>query len=187
MIVVAGLMSALAAVERPLLENASEAGSYLWLLFNLPVVAITCGLFLLALDYARIHVVIGDSRGMVRTYFRALLFVLRHPVTTYGMAILVLIPAAMLMLGYVAYETMSPVAASWGTIALLFGIQQAIVVTRVGLRVSLVHAEFRYAVRLASRPGVEVAPIAVLMAPDANERGDAGAGPNRPDPTPAAE
>jgi hypothetical protein len=169
-IVVAGLMAALAAIESPFLENASEAGSYLWLLFNLPIVAIACGLFLLALDYARLQVVIDDSRGMARTYFRALLFVLRHPVTTYGMAILILILAAMLMLGYVAYETMSPVAASWGAIALLFGIQQAIALTRVGLRVSLVHAEFRYAVRLGSPHDVGADPvIAAPMAPDADE------------------
>jgi hypothetical protein len=52
----------------------------------------------------------------------------------------------------------SPVASSWGAIALLFGVQQAITLTRVGLRVSLVDAEFRYALRLAPTASAESTP-----------------------------
>jgi len=159
----AGLMFALVAIEGPLVENGSEAGSYLWLLFNLAVLAFVCGLFLLALDYARIQVVIDDSRGMIRSYLRAIGFVVRHAVTTYGMAIVILIPVGALMLGYVAYETVSPVASSWGAIALLFGIQQAIALTRVGLRVSLVDAEFRYALRLAPAASAETKPTGSVV------------------------
>lgn len=167
----AGLMFALVAIEGPLVENGSEVGSYLWLLFNLAVLAIACGLFLLALDYARIQVVIDDSRGMIRSYLRAVGFVVRHAVTVYGMAILILVPVGVLMLGYIGYEAVSPVASSWGAIALLFGIQQAIALTRVGLRVSLVDAEFKYALRLAPAASAETAPTsAAVIAGDAGER-----------------
>ncbi len=150
-VVGAVLISALVAIETPLTENGSEVGSYVWLLFNLTALAIVCGLFLLALDYARIQVVIDDGRGMFRAYIRALGFVVRHAVTAYGMAIVILVAVGILSIGYLAYETTSPVASSWGAISLLFVFQQAIVLTRVGLRVSLIDAEFWYARRSDAR------------------------------------
>ena len=166
----AGLMFALVAIEGPLVENGSEAASYLWLVFDLVILTIACGVFLLALDYARIQVVIDDTRGMIRAYFRALGFVVRHAATTYGMAIVILIPVGVLMLGYVAYETVSPVASSWGAILMLFVVQQAITLARVGLRVSLVDAEFRYAQRLVPASRVESALLsAAAVAPDVVE------------------
>jgi hypothetical protein len=165
-VVGAVLTFTLVTIESPLTKNGSEAGSYLWLLLNLAVLATLCGLFLLALDYARIRVVIDDTRGMIRAYIRALVLVARHAATTYGMAIVILIPVGVLMLGYVAYETVSPVASSWGAILMLFVIQQAIAFARVGLRVSLVDAEFRYAQRLAPAASVAAAPMsAVTIAP----------------------
>ena len=161
------LMFALVAIEGPLVENGSETGSYVWLAFNLVILTFACGLFLLALDYARIQVVIDDTRGTIRAYVRALGFVVRHAATTYGMATVILIPVGVLMLGYVAYETVSPVASTWGTILMLFVVQQAIAFARVGLRVSLVDAEFRYAQRLAPAASAETVPIsAAPMASD---------------------
>jgi hypothetical protein len=154
----AGLMAALVAIEAPLAESGSETGDYLRLALNLVMLKFACGLFLLALDYARIQVVIDDTRGMIRAYLRALVFVVRHAVTTFGMAIVIIIPVGLLMLGYVAYEAVSPVASSWGAIAMLFVMQQAITFTRTGLRVSLVDAEFRYARRLALATTVDAAP-----------------------------
>jgi len=148
---IAGVLLAvtLAAVESPFADSLSETGSYGLLVFNLAVLAIGCGLFLLALDYARIQVVIDDARGVFRVYVRALGFVVRHAVTTYGMAITIIGAAAALMLGYLAYETVSPVASTWASIALLVAIHQGVLVTRVGLRVSLVAAECRYAQHMA--------------------------------------
>ena len=146
------LMLALVAIESPFSRNTSEQGVYLWLVFNLAALAIACALFLLALDYARIEVVIDDTRGMVKAYLRALGFVLRHAASTYGMALAVLAPLTAVVLGYVAYETVAPVASTWGAIVLLVLIQQATLLARVGLRVSLLDAEYRYARRLA--PGI---------------------------------
>jgi len=151
------IMLALFAVESPLFANASEAATYAWLVFNLIVLAMSCGLFLLALDYARIQVVIDDARGMFRVYFRAPGFVARHAITAYGMAVLVVVAVAALMLGYVAYETVSPVASSWTLLILLFAMQQVILVLRVGLRVSLIDAEFRYAERMTGTAALEAA------------------------------
>jgi len=166
-VVVAGvvLTLALVAIEAPLVENGSETGSYVWLAFNLVILIFACGLFLLALDYARVQVVIDDTRGMIRAYFRALWFVVRHAVTTYGMAIVILIPVGVLMLGYIAYETVSPVASSWGAILILFVLQQMISFTRVGLRVSLVDAEFRYARHVAPAAGVSAVPTSAVAVP----------------------
>ena len=72
---------------------------------------------------------------------------MRHAVTTYALAITIIVAVAAMMLGYVAYESAAPVASTWKLIVLLVTIQQVVLVTRVGLRVSLVTAEFRYARR----------------------------------------
>jgi len=148
----AGTMLALTlgGVESAFAGSVSETGTYALLVFNLLVLAIGCGLFLLALDYARIQVVIDDAQSVFKVYVRALGFVIRHAVITYGMALAVLVAVAAAMLGYVAYESVSPVASTWKSIALLVVIQQGVLVTRVGLRVSLVAAEFRYAKRMTA-------------------------------------
>jgi hypothetical protein len=165
LVVGAVLMVTLAAVESPLVENGLEATGYLWLLFNLIVLAVACGLFLLALDYARIEVAVADSRGVTGAYFRSLGFVVRHAATVYGMATVVLVLVGTTVLGYLAYETLSPVASSWRAIVTLLVIQQTVFVTRVGLRVSLVDAEFRFAARLRAAATVERRPARPDVSP----------------------
>ena len=90
---------------------------------------------------------------MVRAYLRAIAFVLRHAITTYGMALLVIIGLALLAVVYLAYETLSPVAATWGAIILLFAVQQVVSLGRMTLRVTLIDAELRYAERCQRRGG----------------------------------
>jgi hypothetical protein len=174
------LTVSLATIEAPLVEHGSETASYVWLGVDAIIVAAACGLFLLALDYARIQVVIDDSRGMVRAYVRALWFVVRQAVPAYGMAIAILVPAGVLSLVYVGYETMSPVASSWGGILALFVIQQTIIVTRVGLRVSLVDAEFQFARRTGERARL-VASDPVRAAKTDPDAGTCAARPTEPD------
>ena len=140
-----------------------EGADYLWALASLLVMAVVAGFFLLALDYARVRVALDDSRSMVRAYIRAIGFVLSHAVTAYGLALLMVIGLAVLLAGYVTYETVSPVAASWGAIALLFVIQQAVALGYTTLRVALIDAELRYAERLQPRA---VASSAAAEAPD---------------------
>ena len=118
-----------------------EPAGYLYGLGVALTVALVAGLFLLALDYARIRVARDDARGMLRAYVGGLRFVLRNVLTTYGVAISFIALLVALMLCYVAYETNAPAAGSWGAIALLFLIQQVVVFGRVFLRLGLVGAE----------------------------------------------
>ena len=64
---------------------------------------------------------------------------------------------------YLAYETNAPAAGSWGAIALLFLIQQAVVLGRVFLRVALVGAERHF--HVASLPTPVPVVVAEIPAP----------------------
>jgi hypothetical protein len=161
---VTGIVSAaIVGITSPLARSEWEPAGYLVGLGNIVALVIVGALFLLALDYARIRVARDDTRGMLRAYFGGLGFVLRHVFTTYGVAIPIVAMLAVLMAGYLAYETKAPAAGTWGAIATLFLIHQAVVLGRVFLRVSLVGAERQY--ELAMRPSpVRVAPAAFVPA-----------------------
>jgi hypothetical protein len=138
---VSGLMTAATA---PMRGSEWEPAGYLAGLANVTVLALVAAFFLLALDYARIRVSRDDSRSMLKAYASGLGFVLRRLFTAYGLAIAILVLEAALLLGYVAYETNAAAAGSWGAIATMFLIQQAVVAGRVFLRVALVGAERHY-------------------------------------------
>jgi small-conductance mechanosensitive channel len=141
----AALVASLAgAVLKPLGESEWEPGGYLAGVILVACVAGTAALFLLALDYARIRVARDDSRKMLRAYVGALGFVVRHVVSAYGIALGIVALLAGVMLLYVAYETMSPVASTGALVALLFVLQQITVAARVFLRVALIGAEQSY-------------------------------------------
>jgi hypothetical protein len=137
-----GAVSALlTAITTPLSESEWEPAGYLGGVASIAVVLAVAGLFLLALDYARIRVARDDSRSMLRAYASGLAFVLRRLVTAYGIAITILILEVALILCYVAYETNAPAASAWAAIAALFVIQQVVVLGRVFLRVAMIGAE----------------------------------------------
>ncbi len=94
---------------------------------------------------------------MLKAYASGLGFVLRRLVPAYGIAIPFIGALAVLAVLYVAYETNAPAAGSWGAIALLVLIQQAVVAGRVFLRVGLVGAERHFHVTALPKP----APVAV--------------------------
>jgi len=156
------VMAALAAIQAPIIAAGLESALYRWVGIDLLAISLVMGLFMLALDYARIRVMLDDSRGMFRAYFRALAFVLRNPLATFGMALLVIVPVKLLNVVYVAYESESQAAATWGAILTLILVQQAIAMARVGLRVTLVDAERRY---VGDVGGMAAAPAAVPPAP----------------------
>jgi hypothetical protein len=133
--------AALAGVTSPLRNSEWEAAGSLAGFGNLLVVALVGALFLLALDYARIRVARDDRRGMLRAYFGGLGFVLRRLPMAYGVAIPFVAMLAVVMLGYLAYETKAPAASTWGAIATLLLLHQAAVLGRVFLRIGLVGAE----------------------------------------------
>ena len=156
-----GVVAALVgAVTAPLGTSEWEPGGYLAGLLVVLSVAGTAALFLLALDYARIRVARDDSRKMLRAYFGALGFVVRHLVGAYGIALGIVAILAGVGLLYVAYETNSPVASTSALIAVLFVCQQMTVVARVFLRVSLIGAERAYFARMSPVPAMVIAPTA---------------------------
>ena len=89
---------------------------------------------------------------MLKAYFSGLGFVLRRLVPAYGIAIPFVGALAVLAILYLAYETNAPAAGSWGAIALLVLIQQAVVAGRVLLRVGLVGAERHFHVTSLPTP-----------------------------------
>jgi hypothetical protein len=153
--------AAIVGMASPLTNPEWEPAGYLVGIGNILALVIVGALFLLALDYARIRVARDDSRSMFKAYFAALGFVLRHLPTTYGVAIPIVAMLAVLMVCYLAYETITPAASTWGAIATLFLIHQAVVLGRVFLRVSLVGAERH--VDLVKRPIQVPAPAAAFV------------------------
>jgi len=179
-----GVVAALVgAVTAPLGKSEWEPGGYLAGLLVVLSVAGTAALFLLALDYARIRVARDDSRKMLRAYFGALGFVVRHLVGAYGIALGIVAILAGVGLLYVAYETNSPVASTSALIAVLFVFQQVTVVARVFLRVSLVGAEQAYFARMSPVPAMVIGPAVPSDAEQPAVPGDAeqsAAPPDRP-------
>ncbi len=139
--VVAGLAAAaLSAALRPLTAGGSEAGGFVAGLVTLGVLALLAGVFLLALDYARVVLVTGDRPGAVRTWFLALRFVLVHPIATAGIGVLF----AILVLASLALAAWLPLqlgAIQWWAIVTAAALQQLLVLARVGVRVSQLAAQ----------------------------------------------
>jgi len=159
---VTGVVSVgIGAATKPFADSEWEPAGYLAGFARMIVAVLVGALFLLALDYARIRVARDGSRSMFKAYFRSLGFVLRHLLTAYGIAIPIVAMLAALMVCYLVYETNAPAASTWGAIATLFLIQQAVVLGRVFLRVALVGAERHY--DLTMRPIPVPAPTAAFV------------------------
>jgi hypothetical protein len=153
LVIVVGVVSVgVGAATTPLADSEWEPAGYLAGFARMIVAVLVGALFLLALDYARIRVARDGGRSMFKAYVRALGFVLRRLLTAYGIAIPIVVMLAALMVCYLAYETNAPAASTWGAIATLFLIQQAVVLGRVFLRVSLVGAERQYDLTMRPTP-----------------------------------
>jgi len=170
LVLATGAVSAfMTGVTSPMGESEWEPALYLAGLANIAVLLAVAALFLLALDYARIRVARDDSRSMLKAYVTGLGFVLRRVATAYGIAIPFVGLLAMLAALYLAYETNAPAAGSWGAIAVLFLVQQAVVAGRVFLRVGLVGAERHFHDTALPKPAPEVIdeiPTPTALPPD---------------------
>lgn len=163
LVLATGASSALmAAATAPLRESEWEPAGYLGSAASVAVFVVVAAFFLLALDYARIRVSRDDSRSMLRAYASGVGFVLRRLFAVYGIALVILVFELALLLGYVAYETNVPAAGSWAAIAVLFLVQQVVVLGRVFLRVALVGAERHFFDRVAPVPLPAPVPVGDL-------------------------
>jgi hypothetical protein len=117
--------------------------------------------FLLSFDYARIRLALSDRGGVLRAWFSALALVARHPVRTYGLALVfaVLFVAAaaayLLAIARLGTHTMSLVLAG-------IALQQVFILVRAALRVGLLAGEMEMYqwLRPASVPSGRSAPDA---------------------------
>ena len=107
---------------------------------TLGVLALLAGVFLLALDYARVVLVTGDRPGAVRTWFLALRFVLVHPIATGGIGVLFAI-LVLTTLSLAAWLPLQLGAIQWWAIVTAAALQQLLVLARVGVRVSQLAAQ----------------------------------------------
>ncbi len=83
----------------------------------------------------------------------------------YGIAIVFVAALAALAGLYLAYETNAPAAGTWAAIAVLFVIQQAVVLGRVFLRVALVGAERQFHITALPKPVPPAVPYTEFVAP----------------------
>ncbi len=126
-------------------------------------------LALLALDFARIEIARDDGRQPMRTFWRALRIVLRHPLRALGVwsANLLFLLAALGL--YLLLRRLLP-ATSWPAIAVLVVAQQGFTLIRAGLRVALWSAEIGllnevWPRRQAAVPAVDIAPVSPPAGP----------------------
>jgi hypothetical protein len=111
---------------------------------------------------------------MLRAYAAGIGFVLRRVLRVYGIAIAFVALEAGFVVGYLAYETNTPAAGTWGAIAALVLVQQVVVVSRVFLRIAMVAAERSF---YAAGVPVSIVPPAItppdIATPAAHEEASA--------------
>jgi hypothetical protein len=156
LVATAAASALLTVVTTPIGESEWEPAGYLAGIVSIAVTIAVAALFLLALDYARIRVARDDSRSMLKAYASGIGFVLRRLFTVYGIAIAILVLEIALILCYVAYETNAPAAGTWAAIAVLFVIQQVVVLGRLYFRVAMIGAERVFYEKAQPAPAVAV-------------------------------
>ena len=152
---------ALSAAFRPMTAGGWEAGAFLSGLVTLGALAVVAGAGMLALDYARVMLVAGDGRGMVRTWFRALRFVLGRPLATGTIGILFggLVLAA---LALAAWLPLQLGASHWVAIMSAALLQQVLVAARIGARVWQIATQAHFYRLATPLPAPEMVPASPL-------------------------
>lgn len=177
---VAGLVGLLAAgtlaflvkgIGQRLEDSAWEPMGFVVGLVRFALVALVVVLVLMALDLARVRIVIEDSRQAIRLFFRSLRFVLRHPVKVLGLWAVNSLFLLGVLAAYLAYCNRFPATRGRFILAMVL-VQQAVMMARAGLRVGLWGSEIALWERMAparsSAPVLEPEPLVmVALAPEA--------------------
>ena len=161
-IVVSAIVAAVVGAATSRLSDIDwEPAGFLVGIFNLLVLAVVWGWFLLAQDYARIRIANEDRRGVLGAWIRSLGFVTRRVFATFAIGILITIVSAILLGVWLVYDGNAQ-SATWSGILVLVLVQQAVLAARTGLRVAMVGAERHYYLRnLPPAPAVQAVPEAV--------------------------
>ncbi|HEU4786029.1 MAG TPA: hypothetical protein VFS57_01425 [Gemmatimonadaceae bacterium] len=159
-VVVAGIVSAILGAVATRIDEAGFERT--WVAARYASMAITLLAFLFAivvLDFARVRVVLEDGRGMLRTYVRALRFVLANAgalfvvyagiVVTFGIAG-----------GVVAWIADAMPGRPWAGIVTIVLLQQVAMIVRAGFRVARAGASLEFVAAVPHR-----APVVVVETP----------------------
>lgn len=156
-LVVAGVLAALVRwIGRRLEDSAWEPMGFLVALVRFGLVALVVLVVLMALDLARVRMVLEDSRQAIRLFFRSLTFVLRHPVKVLGLWAVNSVVLGGVMLAYLAYCSGFPATRGRFILAMVI-VQQAVMLCRAGLRVGLWAGEIALWERMAPPTPVRLA------------------------------
>ncbi len=143
-LIVSGIVAAaVSAATSPLADSDWEPAGFLVGVFNLLILAVVWGFFLLAQDYARVRIASEDRRGVLGAWFRSLGFVARRAFGTFAIGIALAIMSAVLLGVWLGYDNTAQ-SATWSAIIALVLVQQGVLAARTGLRVALVGAERHY-------------------------------------------
>lgn len=157
-LVVAGMLAVLVRwIGRRLEDSAWEPTGLVVALVRFALVGLVVLLVLMALDLARVRIVLEDSRQAIRLFFRSLAFVLRHPVKVLGLWAVNSLVLLGVLAAYLAYCNRFP-ATRWRLILAMVAVQQAVMLARAGLRVGLWASEIALWERMA--------PAATPVAPE---------------------
>ena len=158
-VIAAGLtLGAVALVFMPLSaaagDSAWEPGYFLVQAAQLAVLAVVALFWLIAVDYARIRMVLErDRRSALAALARGAVTVVRHPLRTFGIwiagGVLVAVLAA-------AYRVFGGWTAS--ALVLLIAAEQLVMLVRAGIRVAVVGAEIHASRQLMAPPAPPPAP-----------------------------
>jgi hypothetical protein len=153
---VVALVLAFRPIGRALEEINWEPAWYLGYAALLMILAFVALVVVLAIDYARIRMVLDDARGSVRALAGAMRLVLTRPRPAIGVWLVMALASAVVFAIYYTVCAAVPTR-TWAPILAMALVQQLTVLARAGLRVALVASQVEVWRRLrsAQTPAVE--------------------------------
>jgi hypothetical protein len=167
-------------VTRPLSRSDSEALRFFSYLVVPAAVLLVAAFYALALDYARIRMVLDGRRSATRAWFGSLGFVLRHLPGTVVIGLAFAVLTGLVLALSAGYQRRAP-SNTFVLILGLFLVQQVTAYVRAGLRVASVAGELAF--YEARRPPAMLAAPATGFAssPETPDASPAATGPEGPD------
>jgi hypothetical protein len=131
-------------------EGSVQAPLVYWGWARLLVLAVLAGLVMVIVDYARIGIVVADSRKSIRSTIAGVRFVFGHFRQTVGLNIALWMAAAVITVFYWELAIVVP-QSSLGLVILLFAIRQATVVGKIWVQLLFYSSQTELFVALAPR------------------------------------
>jgi hypothetical protein len=167
-VVLLGLNAGLGVVSARMSRDASELTPML-LAFGQGVVTLVIGtVFLLALHYARIQIVVDGRTDVARTYLRSLGFVVRNILRVFALVLFFAVLTGAVYLLYFVVRDALPTT-TWLPILVLMAVQQIAVLARSAFQVGLYGAELQLFLLRRPAPPEPVAVVPLAEAPETEQ------------------